>query len=90
MKRVVKILLLILLIVPFNVFAYSSDYNDVVAPITDTKVDDNKINLYLFKGDGCPHCAQEEEFLEEYYFNQRKMKEKNREHNKEFIFRDAA
>ncbi len=31
-----------------------------------------------------------EEFLEEYYFNQRKMKEKNREHNKEFIFRDAA
>ena len=65
MKRVVKILLLILLIVPFNVFAYSSDYNDVVAPITGTKVDDNKINLYLFKGDGCPHCAQEEKWLKE-------------------------
>ena len=65
MKRVVKILLLILLIVPFNVFAYSSDYKDVVAPITDTKVDDNKINLYLFKGDGCPHCAQEEKWLKE-------------------------
>lgn len=65
MKRVVKILLLILLIVPFNVFAYSSDYKDVVAPITDTKVDDNKINLYLFRGDGCPHCAQEEKWLKE-------------------------
>ncbi len=65
MKRVVKILLLILLIVPFNVFACSSDYKDVVAPITDTKVDDNKINLYLFKGDGCPHCAQEEKWLKE-------------------------
>lgn len=65
MKRVVKILLLILLIVPFNVFAYSSDYNDVVAPITGTKVDDKKINLYMFKGDGCPHCAQEEKWLKE-------------------------
>lgn len=65
MKIVVKILLLILLIVPFNVFAYSSDYNDAVAPITGTKVDDNKINLYLFKGDGCPHCAQEEKWLKE-------------------------
>lgn len=65
MKRVVKILLLILLIVPFNVFAYSSDYKDVVAPIIGTKIDDNKINLYLFKGDGCPHCAQEEKWLKE-------------------------
>ena len=65
MKRVVKILLLILLIVPFNVFAYSSDYKDVVAPITGTKVDDKKINLYMFKGDGCPHCAQEEKWLKE-------------------------
>ena len=32
----------------------------------------------------------QEEILEEYYYNQRKMKEKNREHNKEFIFSDAA
>mgnify|MGYP004570583001 FL=1 len=65
MKRVVKILLLILLIVPFNVFAYSSEYTDVVAPITGTKVDNKKINLYMFKGDGCPHCAQEEKWLKE-------------------------
>lgn len=65
MKRVVKILLLILLIVPFNVFAYSSDYNDVVAPITGIKVDNKKINLYMFKGYGCPHCAQEEKWLKE-------------------------
>ena len=26
----------------------------------------NTVNLYLFYGDGCPHCAEEEEFLEEY------------------------
>lgn len=31
-----------------------------------------------------------EEFLEEFYFNQRKLKEKNRAHNKEFIFKNAA
>ena len=31
-----------------------------------------------------------EEFLEEYYYRQREMKEKNREHNKEFIFKNAA
>ncbi len=27
---------------------------------------DNNINLYLFYGDGCPHCAQEEKFLDSY------------------------
>ena len=27
---------------------------------------DNKINLYLFYGDGCPHCAEEEKFLNKY------------------------
>ena len=31
-----------------------------------------------------------EEFWEEYYYRQREMKEKNREHNKEFIFKNAA
>ena len=31
-----------------------------------------------------------EEFLEEYYYRQRKIKEKNRMHNKEFIFKNAA
>ena len=31
-----------------------------------------------------------EQFLEEYYYRQREMKEKNREHNKEFILKNAA
>ena len=31
-----------------------------------------------------------EEFLEEYYYSQKNRKEKNREHNKEFIFKNAA
>lgn len=31
---------------------------------------DNVINIHLFYGDGCPHCAAEEEFLNEYLKNQ--------------------
>lgn len=31
-----------------------------------------------------------EEFLEEYYYTQRKMKEENRKHNKDVIFKNAA
>lgn len=31
-----------------------------------------------------------EEFLEEYYYQQRKIKQKNRKHNKELIFKNAA
>lgn len=31
-----------------------------------------------------------EEFLEEFYCKQRELKEKNRKHNKEFIFKNAA
>lgn len=27
---------------------------------------DSKVKLYLFYGDGCPHCAEEEEFFDEY------------------------
>ena len=26
----------------------------------------SKYNVYLFYGDGCPHCAEEEEFFEGY------------------------
>ena len=31
-----------------------------------------------------------DEFLEEYYFSQRIMKEKNREYNKKYLFKDVA
>lgn len=30
---------------------------------------DSKVKLYLFYGDGCPHCAEEEEFFDEYLKN---------------------
>lgn len=32
---------------------------------------EKKLNIYLFYGDGCPHCAEEEKFLNEY------LKDKN-------------
>jgi len=31
-----------------------------------SNVSAREINLYFFHGDGCPHCADEEEFLEKY------------------------
>lgn len=35
-------------------------------PLTLIKANSNTVDLYLFYGDGCPHCAEEEEFLDEY------------------------
>ena len=37
----------------------------LLLPIT-VMASEKTINIHLFYGDGCPHCAKEEEFLEEY------------------------
>lgn len=55
--------ILFLCLIPLNVFAASKSYKDNVAHITGTKVNKNKVSLYFFHGDGCPHCAQEEVWL---------------------------
>ena len=48
MKKLKYIVIaLFLLLFPFGVFAKEND----------------KITLYFFHGDGCPHCAEEEEYL---------------------------
>ena len=47
MKRILSFFLLCILILPFSVSALEND----------------KITLYFFHGDGCPHCAEEEKFL---------------------------
>ena len=55
MKKILSLLLLVVFLLPFSVFAK-----------------DEKITLYFFHGDGCPHCAEEEVFLksiEEKYSN---------------------
>lgn len=38
------------------------------------KAAEKTLNLYLFYGDGCPHCADEEEFLEEYLSKNKNIK----------------
>ena len=48
MKKLIKIWLLMLMLIPFMTYAK----------------EDDKITLYLFHGDGCPHCAEEMEYLE--------------------------
>lgn len=49
LKTVLLVLILTLIVIPFNV-----------------KADEKVVNIYLFYGDGCPHCAKEEEFLDDY------------------------
>ena len=63
-KIILFIILFLVVLLPINTYALSKDYKDVVSDVTKTKVDEEKINLYLFRGEGCPHCADEEEFLE--------------------------
>ena len=59
MKKIIMFLLIIF-IIPISVNAVSKDYVDKVYDIVDKKVDSDKINIYLFRGEGCPHCADEE------------------------------
>ena len=61
-----KVLIFILLLFTFITPAYalSDNYQDKVADITNTKVEEDIINIYFFRGEGCPHCAKEEEFFE--------------------------
>ena len=63
MKKFLFLVLFISLIIPVNILALSKDYKDRVYDLVDKKVEDGKVNLYLFRGEGCPHCADEEEWL---------------------------
>ena len=64
-KRIVIIIsLFLLLLFPSNVLAITDDYQDIVSSITNTKVSENKIALYLFHGEECPHCQEERKWLE--------------------------
>ena len=63
MKKYFWIILLIIFLAPINVFAISDSYVDKIHDIVDKKVEKDKINIYLFRGEGCPHCADEEKWL---------------------------
>ena len=57
-----KIIFLILLFIPFFVFALSKDYVDNVYEIVGVEKEE-KVNLYLFHSADCSHCAAEIKWL---------------------------
>ena len=62
-NKILFILIAFILLFPISIFAISKDYKDIVSDITNTKVENKKINLYLFHGRDCPHCEQERKWL---------------------------
>lgn len=54
-----------------NTYNILSNYNEIVTinlpdtALEDIKYDKNKVNIYLFWGNGCPHCEDFLDFLEE-------------------------
>ena len=58
MNKINKILLLLLFVFIFPVYVKA----------------ENVVNLYLFYGDGCPHCAEEEKFIDEYLKTEKSAK----------------
>lgn len=64
-NKLLIIVTILLLLLPIHVSALSKNYIDKVSPITHAEVEENKINIYLFKGAECPHCKEEKEWLEE-------------------------
>lgn len=65
MKKILYFLLTLFLFLPISVNAKLMDnYKDIVNDITNAKTKNGVVNVYLFYGDGCPHCAKEKVFLE--------------------------
>ncbi|MBQ3021274.1 MAG: hypothetical protein IJD92_03520 [Bacilli bacterium] len=63
MKKLLIIFLFMFLFIP-NTFALNKNYEDVTANIVGEKIEENKINIYLFYSESCPHCHKEMEFLD--------------------------
>ncbi len=65
MRKIIKYLFIVLaflFICPNDCYAISESYVDKVSEILKEE-EENKINIYFFYGDGCPHCKKEEQFL---------------------------
>ena len=65
MRKIKYLLLLLLCIIPIQVNAIKTDYEDKLYDVVDVVKEENKINLYLFRGEGCPHCKNEEKWLKQ-------------------------
>ncbi len=60
------IMMLAVLIVPFSVLADEAENGDE-AEVTEsegTSEEDKRVKVYFFRGEGCPHCADAEEWFE--------------------------
>lgn len=64
MRRLKFLLILLLCIIPIHVNALIDEYEDKIHDVVDVEVEENKINLYIFRGEGCPHCKAEMQWLE--------------------------
>ena len=78
-KRILLIIAILLTIIPVKCLAISDSYVDRVAEIVDVKKEEDKINLYLFHGQECPHCEEERNWLE-------KIKEEYKDHLNIYYF----
>ena len=63
MKKVFIVIVSLLFLLPINVFGLSRDYQDVVANVVNEKIEEDKINIYLFYSYTCPHCHDEIEYF---------------------------
>lgn len=57
--------IIIFLLIPFSTKALSREYEDVLSSEIDVKSNSEKVTIYFFHGDGCPHCAEESKKIEE-------------------------
>lgn len=44
---------------PITSNALSNDYKDVLSSVINVESNKDKVTIYFFHGDGCPHCAEE-------------------------------
>ncbi len=65
MKRLLLIVLAVFLCFPTESFALAETYSDRVSKFTKSEIKENKINLYLFYGEECPHCEEERKWLKQ-------------------------
>lgn len=68
MKKLGLFLIMILsvLIMPFVVLADEAENGEAteVSESGETSEEDRRVKVYFFRGDGCPHCADAEEWFE--------------------------
>ena len=65
MKKILVFIISLFFFIPISVMALNKDYQDVTANIVNEKVEENKINIYLFYSYTCPHCHDEIEYFKE-------------------------